>query len=377
MRQPTLPEGLLVSQLQIFAISWTLEAMLHVCVVKGEEVAELHSGLVDIGLILPLDSITEPRYTLSQDLSMANFPADTRDAPRRRHADYFLSLAETSHPLLNGPDQTAWLDRLTADHANILAAMHHCLEDDDPSRLLRFCGALQRFWWKRGHLEEGKTCCNLALNRPGADKPSVERVRTLNGAGVIAKELGDLNSARTLLEECLAISQKLADPRLTASAYNNLGNVAYQSGDFQRALDYHRVSLAIKREIGDSISGSLGNMGIAAECLGDFKAAQQYQIESLNLRVAANDMHGILLSLENLGYLSARLGDANLAATLLGKAEAMRESLGSPLPTSDVTEYTDVVTLVRSKIGNSDEFDRLWSVGREMNIDSVIELATN
>ena len=42
-----------------------------------------------------------------------------------RHAAQFLAFTEEMEPFLTGPAEAATVDRLTADHANIQAALRH------------------------------------------------------------------------------------------------------------------------------------------------------------------------------------------------------------------------------------------------------------
>ncbi len=75
----------------------------------------------------------------------------------RRHAEYFLMLAEEADPHLRGANQPQWLDRLEAEHANLRAAMVWSQESGDAELGLRIAAVLAWFWRLRGHLSEGRS----------------------------------------------------------------------------------------------------------------------------------------------------------------------------------------------------------------------------
>jgi predicted ATPase len=61
------------------------------------------------------------------------------DAFRRRHADFFLALAEEAEPELAGAQQQEWANRLETDHDNMRAALSWALERE-PQTALRWPG---------------------------------------------------------------------------------------------------------------------------------------------------------------------------------------------------------------------------------------------
>ncbi len=52
------------------------------------------------------------------------------------------SLAETAKPLLRGPEQVQWIERLAGEHANFSAAMTWLLEQGDTTHPAR----LEQLW---------------------------------------------------------------------------------------------------------------------------------------------------------------------------------------------------------------------------------------
>jgi non-specific serine/threonine protein kinase len=155
---------------------------------------------------------------------------------RRRHAGYFLALAEQAEPELWGPAAGAWLERLNAERDNFRAALDWCLASGGAANVttaLRMAGALARFWWMRGPFCEGRQWLARALE--AAPERSVARMKALHGAGWLTHFQRDLAAARAALEESLAIADELDDQWTAAWALHVLGRVAYFDGNHARA----------------------------------------------------------------------------------------------------------------------------------------------
>jgi non-specific serine/threonine protein kinase len=251
------PEKLFLQRLSVFAGGWTLTAAEEVCAGEGIEhrdVLDLMTSLVDKSLVVPEQGYAQTRCRLLE--TVRQYARDRLEdsggsaAVRVRHRDYYLALAEEADPKLRGAEQAEWLRRLEEEHDNLRAGLDWSLVEAEPKGGLRLCGALQRFWWTRGHFTEGRQWCTRVLGKAGAEERTRERAKVLIEAGALAFFQGDYPAARALLEESLAILRELGDRFGIAVSLSNLGNVAYGQSDYLAGKAMYEESLAIHRELG-------------------------------------------------------------------------------------------------------------------------------
>ena len=342
----------------------------------------------------------------------------------RRHAAYFLTLAETAEPELRGHDQVAWLARLEREHDNLRAALKWSLETGDTGTALRMAGALARFWFQRGYLSEGRRWLEAALaNVEAADHqhielhtPNAALARALSGLALLAypqgeaamsrglleksaamlRELGDkpglaytLNVlavvvqqagkyelGRALLDESLAIRRELGDKWGIAQSLNNLGELAREQGDYEAARVLYEQGLEALREIGvkGDVAGPLHNLGCVALNLGDYRRAHTYFSESLICYQEKGLKGGIAACLAGLAGVAGAARQPERAARLFGTAEALRESIGLLLGHPDLADYERSLAMVRPQL-SSRAFEAEWQIGRNMTLDEAIAYA--
>ena len=329
-------EKALLCRSSVFAGGWTLEAAEQICTgdeFEDWEVLDLLTSLADKNLVVTEDRSDTNRYrmleTVRQYASERLIESGGVEAVRTRHRDYFLALAEESEPKLVSAEQAELLKRLEAEHENLRAGLSWSLVDAGSRGGLRLCGALQRFWWARGHLSEGREWCARVLGKAGAEAPTPDRAKALNGAGGLAYLQGDYPVARVLHQESLAIRRQLGDRRGVASSLNNLGSVARDQGDLASARALFEESLSIARELGDRgyIANLLGNLGIVAHEQGDYLAARALHVESLAMLRELGDRGRIASSLGNLGRVAYVQGDYPAARALFEEGLAIAREL--------------------------------------------------
>jgi predicted ATPase/class 3 adenylate cyclase len=330
-------ERRLFRRLAVFVGGWTIQA--------AEAVGDPDDGGLDV--FAGLDSLAskslvrqgtgadpEPRFAMLETIreyALERLEASGEAAEiRRRHARYWLEVAETAQVELIGRDQVAWLARLEADHDNLRTALAWSLaEAHGAEPALRLAGSLYRFWWRRCYLSEGREWLARALARDALPRGQA-RARALNGAGVLARIQADYRAAHASFEESLAIARELGDRAGIAQALQNLGSVARHQGQHSSATALFEQSLALWRELGDTwgIAVALWYQAHVAQDLGDYERATRLSEESLALARERGDTWLIAIALQMLGRLARAQRDDERAAALAEEVLAQFRELG-------------------------------------------------
>ncbi|MDQ3699908.1 MAG: tetratricopeptide repeat protein, partial [Chloroflexota bacterium] len=331
-------EGVLFRRLAVFAGGCTLVAAETVCAsdTRDGTLADVLRGLaalVDKSLIWVHEaSDGEPRFGMLETmreyaLERLHESGEAEDV-RRRHAAYYLALAEAAEPRLWEAEQEVWLHRLALEHGNLLAVLHWSVDGGASDTALRLAGALWRFWSTRGHLGEGRVWLARALGLPAG--PVAARARALTAAGTLAYQQGDYAAASAHYETGLALKRVLGDLQGVANSLNGLGNVAALRGEYAVARALFEESLAVRRRLRDrwGVAAALHNLGYVSHQEGGLAAARRYYEESLTAEQELGNRHGVALSLGNLALVVAEGGDPDGARPLVEESLAIAQELG-------------------------------------------------
>jgi hypothetical protein len=179
---------------------------------------------------------------------------------RRRHALYYLALAERAEPELTGPGQGRWLERLERELDNLRAALAWCCDDSDRATEevtatgvetgLRLAGALFWFWFYRDRDREGLGWLERALARGEAAAPTL-RAKALFGAGVLACGVMDLAHSNALLAQSVALSRAIGDTRQFVLARGAQGFTAGRQGRASEAAAADAECVPLARGLGE------------------------------------------------------------------------------------------------------------------------------
>jgi non-specific serine/threonine protein kinase len=285
---------------------------------------DLLGRLVDKSLVVAEQPSRGRRYRLLEPVRQFALRAlqasGELEATRERHAAYYAALAGQAAPMLHGPEQVTWLDRLEKDRDNFRAALGWIAEHGSLDDGLRLAVALSRYWGWRGHLAEGRRWLEtlLAASDNGRAAPPL-RMAALLAAGIQAKQRGDFDEARRLLAEAVATARDLGDRRVEAEALAWLSSIHWQQGAIEVALRLGEQSLDLGYEMADeaAIAFAQLNLGVALRYAGDTTRSVGVLEDGLRRHRRLGNQRTVAIMLTELGLSLLDAGDHDRAGLTL------------------------------------------------------------
>ncbi|MBM7786880.1 ATP-binding protein [Tenggerimyces flavus] len=233
--------------------------------------------------------------------------AGEADEFRRRHATYFLALAEA--------ERDGW-EVLEREHDNLRAALRFCAESLDVAMAVRFCVALWTFWFDRGFLGEGRQRLAETLGLPGLETvPAALRVEALVGAAMLSLDHGAYDAAHRFCSLALGLARSEGSDADLMKVLNVQGMLARMRDRYEDALAAYSEALAVADRLGDDASRGTALIGLATVryLLGSLREATRLAEQSLAVMRALDDRLGIASALLGLALFASYEGRPGVA----------------------------------------------------------------
>jgi serine/threonine protein kinase/tetratricopeptide (TPR) repeat protein/TolB-like protein len=182
-----------------------------------------------------------------------------------------------------------------------------------------------------GRPQESRASCEEArrLYRQAGDL--LGESRTLHGMAEVPLDQGDLEGARQLYNEALAICRKIGNKRCIEHEIGNLGLVFRYEGDFETSERMYRQAIDMAREVDDkqAMSVEIGNLADLLYTEGRWKEALAQIQVALKLAQETGHKLGESIQILNTGEILAEQGDLNGAMRNYDQAMNIQRSIGS------------------------------------------------
>ncbi len=259
------------------------------------------------------------------------------------HSHFFLNWLASLENKLEADPKTQ-LNRITLELENIRAAWNFACQTQQSQWLAMACPALSTYLDLRGLFYEAQQLFTAAATAQVPDEHAKLLMRSawaefrlgyyqkvqntlqqaqqiyvqqddLSGIagcqyqlGNVFEGLGDFTKATIQFEAALKIFRQLGDTNATARVLNSLGLVSLNSGHAEKAVQYHRESLELRRPSAQPRAMFIAqlNLGDAQKNLGQLLAARQLFVACLDLAKDIGDQFGETLVRSQLADLDRR-----------------------------------------------------------------------
>lgn len=374
--------------LAVFAGGCTLDAAESL----GDDtsVVDTLAELVDASLISVRQAGPEPRIAMLETIREYGLErqqaADETDEVARKHAEYFVALAERDR------------DAAERERDNLRAALDWALDNRDALSAQRLCGSVGWFWLERGHLTEGIGRARSALELPSAsDVPpavqlavltiaaklaiatssvaeatdwcerlvelarrhgtTTELVTALNARGELARTQDRYADAARDHEEAVALAESARDRAGYAEALIGLSYDTFFTGDARHAEELAERGLAATRASGSDreLAEALLLIAWQATHAGEYERANRLGSEAVELFRTLKDTGKIAEGLRYLGSTAQQADQWNLARTYLEEAHTLCRERGEDQVADELLAHLGHVAMATGDLTKAHE----------------------
>ena len=247
--------------------------------------------------------------------------AGEETAVHARLLRWALEVARSAEAALPGAEWPRWSDQLSADQANIRAALSWALGGAEPEAGRELAARLARWWIATGRYSDVGQFLTTAAAVPAAAAPGIQ-ARVLLGTAWSTYQLGDSPRAAPLAADGIACARQAGEPQLELWGRNLLAGLAWQAGDAEQIVTEIEASRAISGQADPALAARaevlLAN---AAWLAGDLAEQQRHGLLAVGLARTAAGGEGLALALM-VSAIGAIAGAGIQAATLAALDEA-------------------------------------------------------
>ena len=367
------------ARLSVFAGGFGAEAAEAVCSdleLPPEDVPGVLAALVESSILRRDQAIEPPRYSMLETV---------RQYGRRRlrelgeelelqtrHRDWVVDLAHATSTFDDTNPQT--FDAIHRERDNMWSALEHCRrQPGDAAAGVDIVASLINYWMARGPLRDVRRYIESLL--PLTEPDSLVRARALISSALFSSALDDAATGQAHGVEALRIAgvlrsadvacwaagallftafvqgqregvSELCRSMLETGGETGMGVVAryytcqhwLEEGRVDEVIELGEAAVAICQRVGDLYTRGMvfNTLAEARRRRGELAQAETLIREGVVCKHALDDRRGVAALIETLAWVASDARDDARAATLLGCAQSLRDSIAIPL----LTPYT-------------------------------------
>lgn len=186
----------------------------------------------------------------------------------------------------------------------------------------------------------------------------------------------DLGLAQKCLDQAALLSSQMKDKETIIGLLNARAQIAMMQGDYHQARTYWQEALDIAEELGARMPSLWFHTRLGYLALREVHLTETRNIFTETAREFFNDHNegGVVFTVEGMAGLYIAINKPELAAQLIGWADATREKINDTRP---VIEQRDVDKIIATCLTKMDEaaFSNAYAEGQKMSLDEAVAYA--
>ena len=408
------------ARLSVFAGGFDATAAATVCSgleSRDADLPEVMAALVESSILQRDQAVKPPRYSMLETVRRYGRRKLREQGQelqlQTRHRDWILQLVKAA-ATFDGTQAEAF-NAVHLERDNVWSAMEFTRRQPGQAAVAQeFCGSLTNYWLSRGPLQDVRRYLESLL--PLTAPNTALRAGCLIGLTLFSNALDDPATAQAMGQEALAIANQLGDPGLAGWAAGSLLFAAFvleqpegvmalsqtmleagrstgersmialgmyytclhwlAQGKVDDVIEMGEAGVAICRDAGDYFTRGmlLNNLAEARRRRGELMEAEQLAREGVACKHALDDRRGLAALIETLAWIASDRRDAVRAATLLGCAQSLRDSMAIPLLAPYVARHEACQERTLEVISDA-SFDRASRSGVAMPVEDAVAYA--
>jgi len=406
------PEKAILRRLAVFGREWGLEAARAVCQADDPSTALRHgerkSNRQDTSsgqaLLASLEELVDKnllryvgpgedgdaRFQMLQPVREYAFDQldihAEAEQMQRRHARYFVEMAQSAEPAIGSPGQLRWVRCIKQERENLQLALQWMLDRQEVEMAFTLLGVVWRYYNMLNLWDEAKSWLDRALAQ-GTHLKTAGRVKTLWGAAWLTTHYNDIAQAMNLAEQGLALAREIDDKRLIGLLLQNVADGCRNQGQYDKAILLLDESLLLFRQMNnqEEIAWVLAHMASIASKQGENARAMEILRESLAIFRSIGHQWGVAAILWQIGILASEGGNDKLAIETAAerleifRAVGARQHIGQSLYDLALLlwrqgDFESVRAMIEESLALSREVGDSLGVGRALNFQGRLAL---
>jgi predicted ATPase/DNA-binding CsgD family transcriptional regulator len=382
---------------------------------RDEDLAQVLAALVESSILQRDPAVKPPRYSMLETVrhhGRQKLRALGEELElQTRHRDW---IHEVSRGWVTfDREQAEGFKLVHLERDNVWSALDFCRRQPGEASIgAEIAWSLNNYWLSRGPVRDVRRYFESLL--PLTEPNTALRARCLTGAAVFAGALGDAAAAQLMATEALAIADELGHANLSGWAAGSLLWAAFALGQADAITALSQTMLEAGRSVGNpgmvaiamhylclnllgqgklheavevgeealAMCREAGNLYVRGEILnslaearrrrGELSEAEALAREGVDCKHALDDRRGLATLIETLAWIAGDRREDARAATLLGCARSLRDSIAIPILAPFVLQHEASDESTKERLGEAG-FGRAFGRGMGMSVAEAVD----